>query len=163
MNSFNMSPATASPFSMSDFVVSTAASLVANAISALVVRYARSGLPIPLAVHRQELRNKLKEMPFIYKDIDTEVLCDFVDVNIQSLDLQGLREVSDSSLLSLEQRLQNRRKVLLLGNAGIGKTTYFRHTILCLLGGICNWGRVHIVRLGKYLMTCEGDNRILMV
>lgn len=136
MNSFNMSPATASPFSMSNFVVSTAASLVANAISALVVRYARSGLPIPLAVHRQELRNKLKEMPFIYKDIDTEVLCDFVDVNIQSLDLQGLREVSDSSLLSLEQRLQNRRKVLLLGNAGIGKTTYFRHTILCLLGGM---------------------------
>jgi len=121
-------------FSLGSFVTGTLASLAANAVSGLVSRYARIGLPVPLSVHKRELRITLREMPFIYKDIDSEVICDFVDVDIQSLDLNELRLSSTpTSTVSLERRVRDRRKVLLLGNAGIGKTTYIRHTILSLV------------------------------
>jgi GTPase SAR1 family protein len=117
-----------------DFILGTGASLLANAVTAMVRVCVNSGVPVPLRVHRQELRGKLREMPFIYKDIDAEVLTDFVDVDIQKVNVHDLGYEKPSRLdLTIERRLQGRRKVLLLGNAGVGKTTFIRHTILTMM------------------------------
>lgn len=35
-----------------------------------------------------DLEKKIRQMPFIYKDLDTDVINDFVDIELQSLDCQ---------------------------------------------------------------------------
>ena len=82
-----------------------------------------------------DLKNKIKQMPFIYKDLDTDVINDFVDVEFQSLDLGTLRlkESSKTLIASENEKLKHNRNILFLGNAGIGKTTFQRRTILTII------------------------------
>lgn len=119
-----------------DFVQSVAASALASAAYNTAEYYARLGLPVPLAFHRRELRSMLRAMPFIYKDIESEVTVDFVDFDVEALDIVRLSSTEQlTSRAAAERRLQVRTKLMILGNAGIGKSTYVRRTILDILAG----------------------------
>jgi predicted NACHT family NTPase len=73
-------------------------------------------------------------MPFIYKDLEAEVINDFVDVEFQNLEIGNLRLMAASDRLNLDdyERLRRYNHVLFLGNAGIGKTTFQRRAIITL-------------------------------
>lgn len=82
-----------------------------------------------------DLEKKIRQMPFIYKDLDTDVINDFVDVEFQSLDLGTLQLHATSNMLTVhkDEKLKRNFRVLFLGNAGIGKTTFQRRTILTII------------------------------
>lgn len=97
-------------------------------------------LPRPrLASYLAELKSTLKAMPFIYKDLQTG-LNDFVDITHQSLDLDSLAERQyhgepsiKYSGVELVDRLRSSRRILFLGSAGIGKSTFQRHSAIKII------------------------------
>src|SRR6185369_4567515 len=93
-----------------------------------------------LGAYLAELKFTLKAMPFIYRDLQTDVLNDFVDISHQSLDLDSLVERQYTlepsikySGVELVDRLRNSRRVLFLGSAGIGKSTFQRHSAIKII------------------------------
>lgn len=82
-----------------------------------------------------ETRLKLREMPFIFKDLGGDVLSEYVDVDFSSLDSRTLEERPKSALLPLhfDHKFKNSKRILFFGSAGSGKTTFQRHVILDLL------------------------------
>src|SRR6266852_1501088 len=66
-------------------------------------------LPTTISVHLAELEMKVKDMPFIYKDLEGSVLNDFVDLDIQSVDLKTLRLVDTRTIFTIDnaQRLRD--------------------------------------------------------
>ena len=98
-----------------------------------LLRYIR--LSKTVASHIKELESKFKDMPFIYKGMEGDIVNDFVEVTINPLDLHSLKVASTNKSYNQNQynRLQHSKKILLLGNAGVGKTTFQRHTILMLI------------------------------
>jgi hypothetical protein len=106
-----------------------------------LVKFA-SGFDSPLrwTLHMNELHARVKDMPFIYKeqdakDLETDILNDFVDIHLERLDLETLDAVHLKATMRGPSLMDShdRRKFLMLGNAGIGKTTFMRHTILRLI------------------------------
>jgi hypothetical protein len=89
-------------------------------------------LPTTISTHRTEIRERLRRMPFIYKDLGTEVLTDFVEINIDTLDLETLQPHPGTRMLTTTDRVRARRKALFIGDAGMGKTTFFRHVAISL-------------------------------
>lgn len=90
--------------------------------------------PQTLRSHRRELSSALGRMPFIYKDLTTEVLRDFAEISTETVNLLTLEPVHEPSAHTTTlARIANKRKALFVGNAGIGKTTFFRYTVLSLL------------------------------
>lgn len=84
------------------------------------------------------LKGLINNMPFIYRDITLKTLDHYVEVGIKKLDIKTFLDVQtdDKKLgLSINHKVKSYERVLLLGNAGIGKTTFFRHTILQILAG----------------------------
>ncbi len=84
------------------------------------------------------LKTLINKMPFIYKDIHLKTLDHYVDVGIKRLDLKTLLDVDINKKqlgLSINDKVKAYDRAILLGNAGIGKTTFFRHTILEILAG----------------------------
>lgn len=87
-------------------------------------------------IYKSRLAAQLKEMPFIYRDdIPAELVSDFVEVDMLDLDTksfdrapQTYGRVSDAA-----DRLRRNRRVLFLGQAGMGKTTYQRYAITQLI------------------------------
>lgn len=116
------------------FVANVASDLAASEAARLLQRI-RFPIPASLFGHRRELAEKLREMPFIYRNTGAaDVLRDYVQVEVGTIDLNTLDLKQTSSFdIGTLQRLRARRKVLVLGNAGIGKTTFLRHTILTLI------------------------------
>jgi len=87
-----------------------------------------------LVRYRHQLRNQLKMMPFIYADLQGDVLNDYVDLEIHGLDgTSHIDKTAARLLLRDRERFQRNRRVIFLGDAGIGKTTYQRFAILSLL------------------------------
>jgi hypothetical protein len=87
--------------------------------------------------YKTELAARLKRMPFIYAGIEADVLNDFVSIELDRLNQSTLesREAGWAFKVDPWQVLKDRRYVAIIGSAGIGKTTFERHTILELLGG----------------------------
>jgi hypothetical protein len=89
-----------------------------------------------LWVYRRRLRTILASMPFIYHgDIDGEVLNDFVEITMEPLSLHSRPEPPVFAGLPRDpsDKIRSHNRVILLGDAGIGKTTFQRHKILLLL------------------------------
>jgi energy-coupling factor transporter ATP-binding protein EcfA2 len=84
------------------------------------------------AIHRRELREKVKDMPFIYRDLEGDVANDFVDPDLRALSIESLSP-EIGLLKTVDDRIRERKRILVLGNAGIGKTTFLRYEILLLL------------------------------
>jgi hypothetical protein len=78
------------------------------------------------------LREKVKEMPFIYRGLEGDIINDFVDPDLRGIDIDSL-VLSRQQIGNIDERIRDRRRILVLGNAGIGKTTFLRHEILLLL------------------------------
>lgn len=88
----------------------------------------------------RELETALKGMPFIYRDLKEDVLNDFVDVTSQPIDLSTLQDKKSYlgnevgyGEIELNEKLKRSKKVLFLGDAGLGKTTYQRYIILNII------------------------------
>lgn len=91
----------------------------------------RLGFRGQVSLYLKDLVSKIREMPFIYKGLEGYVNNDFVDVQIQPLDVGTLavKEVF-SGAISTNEKLRDSKKIIILGGGGIGKTTFQRHTIL---------------------------------
>lgn len=81
----------------------------------------------------KKLLNDLSKMPFIYHDLDGNVLNDFVDIDANRMDIETLTPYKNPSIISYQERLKENNKVLFIGNAGIGKTTFFRFVVLSII------------------------------
>lgn len=82
--------------------------------------------------HKQELVNKINRMPFIYRNIDMDILSDFVKLEMLTLDGPNLTIKINTRPIEITEKIKSSRKMLILGDAGIGKTTFLRHTALKL-------------------------------
>ncbi len=82
-----------------------------------------------------ELEEKIRQMPFIYKDLEIDIINDFVDIELQDINLGTLRLQATNKAIDIkeDEKLRRTRRMLFLGNAGIGKTTFQRRTILSLI------------------------------
>ncbi len=85
--------------------------------------------------YKLDLQLEIESMPFIYKNLETEIITDFVDIQIKQIDLNSYNvKTLKDSCMSVNERLKTlKKKVIFLGNAGIGKTTFFRYQILEVL------------------------------
>ncbi len=121
---------------MSEVTVSLLIGVSSSLLAALLLRAPLRHLPFSkLLKYRRKLREQLQSMPFIYRDLDAEVLNDFVDISFEKLDINNLRvkPLPAPFQIDPDERLRRGRRTLFLGNAGIGKTTLQRYAILLLL------------------------------
>jgi hypothetical protein len=97
-----------------------------------------SRMPLPVfghvRLHFAELKLKISQMPFIYQNLPSDVLTDFVEIDMRGLDSDLLRRPHQTFELDYEQRIRNHKHVILFGKGGIGKTTYLRRSILDVIG-----------------------------
>lgn len=100
-----------------------------------LLKVVRTAFPFTRSIYVTDLRASLSQMPFIYYDLPLDVLSAFADVELifQSRDALENGEWSTSRGRGAFETLRDNRKFLLLGEAGIGKTTLFRYAILTLL------------------------------
>jgi hypothetical protein len=119
------------------FIGRITSSLIVSLVSHSIREKLKRGVPLPfsLSLHLAALEAKVRDMPFIYKDLEGDILNDFVELEIESVDLATLRIIQSKASFGVdqEQKLRNSRRLLLLGNAGVGKTTFQRHTILKII------------------------------
>ncbi|HST51841.1 MAG TPA: NACHT domain-containing protein [Pyrinomonadaceae bacterium] len=86
-----------------------------------------------LYFHLQEVESNINKMPFIYEGVEAKVMEDFVGIQTQQLNIVDLEPVGKKNEIETNERLKRSRRVLFLGGAGIGKTTFFRYTILTII------------------------------
>ncbi|HWM23871.1 MAG TPA: hypothetical protein VNP98_03535 [Chthoniobacterales bacterium] len=124
-----------------ELLTDTAAKLIKNHLPAIRPRFFRT------RNHLAQLRASAEELPFIYKDLKGDISHDFVDPSVTILDPQTLTAPQPAGSptgrphpteplhdeLPLNERLRRFRKILILGSAGVGKTTFQRHAILGLI------------------------------
>jgi hypothetical protein len=88
----------------------------------------------PKRLYFKRLRRLLEEMPFIYRgDVPTTVLDDYVDTEYELVSLPGTAKERSNRPKSLHEAIRERRRVLILGDAGMGKTTFVRYSLLRLI------------------------------
>lgn len=90
---------------------------------------------MPLFMYRRSVRQDLQDMPFIYKDLHLDLVQDFVDVDISTIDKQTFESRSQDWALKKKapERIRDHRRALLFGDGGFGKTTFFRSTAIDVL------------------------------
>lgn len=88
-----------------------------------------------ISSYLKQLESNLKDMPFIYRDLGGDVINDFVEVEIEKLDHRSLKMINSSNLLITEtsEKIRNLKRIIFIGNAGIGKTTFQRHIIISII------------------------------
>lgn len=121
---------------VTEFLTKVGASITAS----LIMQRLRAVLPSltprrALASHLKNLEQTVRGMPFIYRDLDGDIINDFVDIEMERIDLRTLRAIPKGKIFNVtnDQRLRDNRKLIFLGNAGVGKTTFQRHVILDLI------------------------------
>jgi hypothetical protein len=117
---------------VAEFLLSTLSGVLANRIDGSMRFLASRGFGTPKWFYYRELRSQLERMPFIYRDLELQVLQDAVGVQLERLQSDTLIPTHQTNQVnrSTFERLRDSRKVLLIGQAGIGKTTLFRYCIL---------------------------------
>jgi hypothetical protein len=81
-----------------------------------------------------QLRSLLGEMPFIFRDVSLTVLQDYVQVEHDQLNFLNFEPKSTGVRdATLESALRRNRRVLIVGAAGVGKTTFQRFSILKII------------------------------
>ncbi|MDB5011855.1 MAG: hypothetical protein JWQ25_57 [Daejeonella sp.] len=88
-----------------------------------------------------ELRGILKDMPFIYKDFDADVLSDFQSIEFRKRNSKQflLRVDTDSNkrgkqpVLNSFKDFVDVKKLLFVGSAGVDKSTLMRHIVLQII------------------------------
>lgn len=115
--------------------VTSLASKALTFIALASVKLFQKSFPYTRSIYVRELRAALSSMPFIYVDLPLDVQSAFADVELTSQARESLEtgEWSTTRGRGAFATLRDNRKFLLLGEAGIGKTTLFRYGILTLL------------------------------
>lgn len=85
--------------------------------------------------YKRNIQSLLSEMPFIYRDSPKmSVINDFVGIEYKILDPENFTD--DKSRVyktsKSNERIKYKKRVLILGAAGIGKTTFLRHILLSI-------------------------------
>lgn len=110
----------------------------------------------------QDLVSRVREMPFIYRDLEGEVLTDFVEITYSPIDLRefGVRSHDLRLGSTLYERMRQFSRVLIVGSAGIGKTTFERYAILNIieLGTKSPFLNPREVRIPVYIPLKAVDN-----
>src|SRR5262249_706488 len=87
----------------------------------------------------KSLEESIKNMPFIYKDMDSQVLTDFQEITVNPIPSKDLilqhfaPERSKTFQFSFSFKFNEYPKILLVGEAGMGKSTFMRHVTLSIL------------------------------
>lgn len=87
------------------------------------------------------LYNELSKMPFVLHDFELDIESNYVNVNERKIDISTLQVDSKTSIYG-DYNIKS--IVLILGNAGIGKTTYTRNIILKIIHnkeGVLNYSK----------------------
>ena len=66
----------------------------------------------------RDLEEKIRQMPFIYRDLDGQVYNDFVDIVFQKINPETYHLVPGTTLGDEYERLRRSKKILMLGSAG---------------------------------------------
>lgn len=83
--------------------------------------------------YKNDLVEQVRNMPFIYKDIEFEVMDGFVEVEVGKIDLETLELKDSERITNIGSTLVSSHKILFLGGAGFGKTTLQRYAILSVI------------------------------
>ncbi|MBO3698266.1 NACHT domain-containing NTPase [Roseivirga sp. E12] len=81
----------------------------------------------------RKTKEEINRMPFIYLGIDSDVLDDFVNIESVKIDIDTFQPKPSDTAHDLKYLIKNKEKLLFLGNAGIGKTTFFRFATLNII------------------------------
>ena len=111
-----------------------AASLIFRAVERAYEWVALHGVPLPSGLYVHRVARDLREMPFIYKDLPLDVRADFVEIELESV-TYGAAITSGKSRLQAPDPfrfLVDYRHVVVIGEAGMGKTTLFRLAVQSL-------------------------------
>lgn len=127
---------------------------VTEAIAVRGIKIARYAIPWTRLIYIRDLGESIAEMPFIYVDLPLDVMTSFADVDLatQTKDVLQTGEWNDSPGMGAFEVIKGHRKFLLVGQAGIGKTTLFRYAILNLLD-----------RKKRNLILLPGEPKVLPV
>ena len=108
-------------------------SFLAKRIDATCTWLWKKGVPMPRFMYIRQLKEFLRAMPFIYQDLDMNVLEDFVDVNAESYDATSPSHTTQKPEFTNKQiavKLGIYKRGIILGDGGMGKTTVFRYMAL---------------------------------
>lgn len=90
-----------------------------------------------LRKHLKEQAENIRRMPFVFKDVVgvEDLLDNFIDPDTTNIDLRSYdpRPKPPASTHTYIDTLRDNRKAILLGQAGVGKTTFQRHTVLTVI------------------------------
>jgi hypothetical protein len=103
--------------------------LASRAVDRVVssARSLRSRFIPSLRVHRRELADALREIPFIYRNVRLDIMTDVVAVQ---MNLLQAGDHNGATGLDVPTYLNQKKRVTFLGNAGVGKTTFMRRTLV---------------------------------
>ncbi len=123
---------------LSEFAKSAGYDILKTGVTTIIPKSIPGTLYHAKRKYFKQLHGLLKEMPFIYKDIELEVLSNFQDISILRIPNQELILTTTSNLDLNFQRekfdyFNEYKKILLVGNAGMGKSTLFRYIVLNIL------------------------------
>lgn len=121
-------------------MVSVIINIITNLISNRIDRYLNLGGLLAVINKRtrylKSLKNEINKMPFLYQDVNLESLSHYIDIEFHSIDLKTLNKKDESTGTSNQTVLNKLKwfdKVIFLGNAGIGKTTFLRKSTIRLI------------------------------
>jgi hypothetical protein len=119
------------------FFAEIVASLLVKSAEFAYEKVIASGFPLPAHLYVRSLARELREMPFIYKDLPLEVVADFVDSDLLTTTAENFYQTRIPSAPDRDalQHLVDYRQVLLIGEAGMGKTTLFRMAVQSVASG----------------------------
>ena len=129
---------------MSLAVLKYAGNLLARAVTSAFVRSALSNaalirdriLPVSKGNHFRELRSKIKDMPFLYRDLESEeIVTGYVEVDKDVYEINALGAKRKAFAKNPDDRIRNSNNAIILGSAGIGKTTFVRQAIIGIVEG----------------------------
>lgn len=119
---------------MWELFIGTVGSLLGNWSDSGLRILHKNGLPTFYQKYVSDLRRLLQGMPFIYQDLKLEVLSDFVDTELHTINARtnkpnALRNDAFIQKKATE-KIHDHPRGLILGGGGIGKTTFLRYLAL---------------------------------
>jgi hypothetical protein len=116
------------------FAESLLARLAARAVEGLVRGMLKNGIPTPRWMYFRSLCDSLAPMPFLYRDVELATMDAFVELELDEIMPGKIFPKRRSRAPHLDrplfQRVRDTRRGLFIGQAGIGKTTLFRYSVL---------------------------------
>jgi hypothetical protein len=119
----------------------------ARNISHRVARALSFAIPGTERSHLSGIRSKLQEMPFIYENYGQDLVADYVQTRMRSVDLEdlgnaptsyqkgsfGAEDIRIIDLRVASDMIRYNRACLIFGYAGVGKTTFVSYSILSII------------------------------